>query len=342
MNAKPAFFLASLLPALLALAVAPAQGGKHDAAPESELARLAASMKPGTWAELKTLGYDSALLKVQNHHILEYTDAAVWHPKSQQVLFVGQGHYSAVKFITYAVKTNSWKLMPTPSWWKGDPKTGKGPIGHAYQNNTIDPARGYLFLHQSATRLVHRYDIAKAAWDTLPEIKGAAVGHGTALAYFPERRGLVRVLGGAVHFFDEDNNSWTPLKDKLPMGPYHNIARYNPVDKSVILGAGNNSKALYRLGAQGKITPLKDAPMVIRISSTVTAIDPVSGDLLVLSMEEKGKFHALDVKKNEWRRLPDAPIAEGVSAPINTHGVTMYFANRPAKVFLYKHEVRVK
>jgi hypothetical protein len=24
-------------------------------------------------------------------------------------------------------------------------------------------------------------------------------------------------------------------------------------------------------------------------------------------------------------------------APIAAHGVTMYFANRPAKVFLYKH-----
>ena len=37
------------------------------------------------------------------------------------------------------------------------------------------------------------------------------------------------------------------------------------------------------------------------------------------------------------RRLPDAPIAEGVAAPIAAHGVTMFFSHRPAKVFLYKH-----
>jgi hypothetical protein len=304
---------------------------------KTELARLAASMKPGTWAELTTQGFSADLLKVQNHHILEYTDTAVWDPKSQQVLFVGQGHYSAVKFITYSAATNSWKLMPTPVWWKGDPKTGKGPIGHAYQNNTIDTVRGVLYHHQSATRLVHRFEIAKDEWSTLPEIKGAATGHGTALVYFPERKGLVRVLGGAVHFFDEDKNVWSLLKEKTPMGPYHNIAKYNPVDKSVIFGAGNGSKTLYRMDADDAITPLQDAPFVIRISSTVTAIDPVSGDLLVLSMEDKGKFHAFNMKKNEWRRLPDAPIGEGVTASIGSHGVTLVFANRPTKVYLYKH-----
>jgi hypothetical protein len=304
---------------------------------KTDLARLAASMKPGTWAELKTKGFSADLLKVQSHHILEYSDAAVWNPISHQVLFVGQGHYSALKFITYSALDNSWKLMPTPAWWKGDPKTGKGPIGHAYQNNAIDAVGGFLFHHQSATRLVHRYYIDKSEWTTLPEIKNAPIGHGTALAYFPERNGLVRVLGGAVHFFDVDKNVWSLVHEKMPMGPYHNIARYNPVDRSVIFGAGNGSKILYRMDAQGRITRLTDAPFVIRISSTVTAVDPVTGDLLVFSMEDKGRFHALDMKKNEWRRLADAPLAEGVAAPIDTYGVTLVFANRPAKVFLYKH-----
>jgi hypothetical protein len=162
----------------------------------TELGKLAAAMKPGTWAELKTQGYDADLLKVQSHHILEYTDTAVWDPRSQQVLFVGQGHYSALKFITYSAKSNTWKLMPTPSWWKGDPQTGKGPIGHAYNNNAIDAARGILYHHQSATPAVHQYDIAKETWSSLPELKDARTGHGTAIVYFPEMKGLVRVYSG--------------------------------------------------------------------------------------------------------------------------------------------------
>jgi hypothetical protein len=114
--------------------------------------------------------------------------------------------------------------LPTPAWWKGDPQTGKGPIGHAYNNNAIDQAKGLLYHHQSATRLVHRYDI----------IKDAATGHGTALVYFPERQGLLRVLAGTLHFYDEKKDAWSLAEGKVEMGPYHNIAKYNPVDRSVI------------------------------------------------------------------------------------------------------------
>ncbi len=207
---------------------------------QSELAKLAAAMEPGAWAELNTEGYGPDLLDVQNHHILEYTDTAVWNPKSQQVLFVGQGHYSALRFIAYSAATNPWKRLPTPKVVEGRPGNRQGgPIGHAYNNNALDAARGILFHHQSATRLVHRYDVAADKWTTLPEIKDAAAGHGTALAWFPERQELVRILGGTVHVFDERTNAWSILKDKLPVGPYHNLlSRTSPVDGSVIRRAG--------------------------------------------------------------------------------------------------------
>ena len=134
----------------------------------------------------------------QDYSLAQYVAAArdaiaQIHSRGRQVLFVGQGHYSALKFIRYDAAANAWKLQETPSWWKGDARTGKGPIGHAYYNNAIDPLRGILYHHQSATRFVHRYDVARDEWTTLPEIPGAATGHGTALAYFPERKGLVRV-----------------------------------------------------------------------------------------------------------------------------------------------------
>jgi hypothetical protein len=313
----------------------------------TELAKLAAATKAGTWAELRTGGYTADLLKVQNHHILEYTAAAAWDPTSEQVLFVGQGHYSAVKFISYAAAANAWKLRPTPSWWKGDAVTGKGPIGHAYYNNAIDATRGIFYLHQSATRLVHRYDIARDEWTTLPEIKGAATGHGTALAYFPERKGLVRILGGSVHFFSDETNEWTRLADGLRMGPYHNIAQYSALHKVVLFGGGNNSKELYRLDPAGKITECKPAPFEVGINTAVVTTDPVSGEFLVLHKDDH--FYSYHPGTDTWKELPTTgmPFAmkgssfDVVATPIARHGVILFFTaeRKGLKVCLHKHAV---
>lgn len=311
---------------------------------ESALGKLAVAMKAGEWAELKTEGYSADLLKVQSHHILEYTAAAVWDPTSQQVLFVGQGHYSALKFISYDVATNAWKLRETPAWWKGDAKTGKGPIGHAYYNNAIDPARGVLYLHQSATRLVHRFDVAKGDWTTLPEIADAATGHGTAIAYFPERKGLMRVLGGTIHFYNDEKSQWSRLDEKYAMGPYHNIAHYSAVHKVVLFGGGNGSKQLYRLDTEGKVTPLKPAPVEVGINTAIVTSDPVSGNFLVLHKDDR--FWSLDPIKDTWSELSTEGMPfrmkgssfDVVATPVSNHGVTLFFTaeRKGLKVCLFK------
>ena len=312
---------------------------------DTELGKGAAGMKAGSWVELKTDGYTADLLKVQSHHILEYTAAATWDPTSQQVLFVGQGHYSALKFISYSAKTNAWQLRATPPWWKGDTKTGKGSIGHAYYNNAIDPIKGIFFLHQSATRLVHRYDIAKDEWTTLPEIKDAATGHGTAIAYFPERKALVRVLGGTVHVFSDEKNTWSTLPDKLVMGPYHNVAQYSAAQKLVLFGGGNGSKDLYKLDAAGKVAKLPPAPFEVGINTAVVTSDPVSGDFLILHKDDR--FYSLNATTETWKELSTKGMPfqmkgssfDVVATPLSNHGATLFFTaeRKDLKVCLYKH-----
>jgi hypothetical protein len=309
------------------------------------LGKLAAGMKAGDWAELRTEGYTAELLKAQNHHILQYTGAATWDPKSLQVLFVGQGHYSALKFISYSAPANAWKLRTTPPWWKGDTKTGRGPIGHAYYNNTIDATKGILYLHQSGTRFVHRYEIARDEWATLPEIKGAATGHGTALAFFPELNGLVRVLGGTVHFFSAKENKWTMLAEKLPMGPYHNVAQYSAAQRIVLFGGGNGSKDLYKLDADGKITALLAGPIDIGINTAVVTSDPVSGDFLILHKDDR--LFSLNATTDAWKELGTRGMPfmmkgspfDVVATPISSYGVTLFFTaeRKGLKVCLYKH-----
>jgi len=302
------------------------------------LGQLAASMKGGTWAELATQGYDESLIRTQHSNILNYADVAVWDPGSQQVLFLGQGHYTALRFITYSVPDNSWREMPTPPWWKGDPKTGEGDIGHAYDNNAVDPVRGIFYFHQSFTPLVYRYLITRQEWSTLPVIPGARLLHGTALVYHPEMKGLLRIVGGTVHFYSDAKNSWSVLADRLPMGRIHNIAIYNAARKVAIIGGGNDSRDLYEVDGRGKINKLPDAPCIVRVSSTVVSADPISGDLLVLNTEGGKKFYGLDMLRREWRILADPPpISEAAAAAIEGHGVSLFFSWHPLKVYLYKH-----
>jgi hypothetical protein len=250
-----------------------------------------------------------------------------------------------LKFISYGAAANAWKLRATPPWWKGDPQTGKGPIGHAYYNNAIDPLRGQFYLHQSATRLIHRYDVTKDEWTTLPELKGVAVGHGTAIAWFPQRKGLVRVLGGRIDFFDPEKNEWTMLGDRVPMGPYHNVAQYSAPHKVVLFGGGNGSKAFSKLDAGGKITALKPAPADVGINTAVVTSDPVSGDYLVLFKDDR--FYCCNPTTNTWTELRTEGMPfqmkgssfDVVATPISNHGVTLFFTapRKGLKVCLYKH-----
>lgn len=307
------------------------------AEPPTELGKAAAALKPGSWTELKTEGYNRELLG--NHDILVYSDRAAWDPRSEQVLFIGQDHLKPPpRFITYSAKSNSWKAQPTPAWAE--------PLKwfHAYENNAIDAGKGLFFHHPSASRIVHQYDIAKNTWTTLPEIAGAGTGHGTALEYFPEMKGLVRVLNGTVHFYNEDKKSWSVLKDKLTMGPYHNVAIYSPAHKCVILGGGNGSSDLYKLDADGKFTELKKAPVGLGIGQSVLTVDPASGDLLALHKD--GKFLAYNPAADTWKELPadNLPFAlKGsshsiIAAPVSNYGVTLFFtsAGKGYKVCLYK------
>jgi len=330
---------------VVALAIpAPAQ---TEPVKKTELAKVAAGLTPGSWAELKTEGYTAELLQTQHHHALQYAGAAAWDPVSRQVLFVGQGHYSALKFLGYSESANRWTLRATPSWWTGDPQTGKGPIGHAYYNNTIDQARGLFYLHQSGTRLVHRYDVKRDAWSTLPEIKDAAVGHGTALVHFPPR-GLLRVYSGAVHVFDEAQQTWTLLDEKTPMGPYHNVAQVSAPQRIVLFGGGNGSRDLYRLDAAGQVTKLRPAPVEIGINTTVVTSDPVSGDFLILHKDDR--FFSLNATTDAWQELSmkGLPFAmqgspfDVIATPLPDHGVTFFFtaASKGPKVCLYRHRAR--
>src|SRR5262245_1275146 len=165
--------------------------GRGGAAPATELGKLAAKMKPGEWAELKTTNLIEAhRAKGNSGAIFGYNEGAAWDPRSRQWLYVGGDHNDPARFVTYSDDTNSWKVMPQPEW------LGKSAT-HGYDHNTIDPARGQFYYRPFSNRTVYRYDIAKDKWSALPKLDTPEyVACCVGLAYFPELDGLVFANGG--------------------------------------------------------------------------------------------------------------------------------------------------
>lgn len=306
------------------------------------ISQLAANLKPGEWAELHSTGYDSATL-MRGDDILAYSGKAAWDSVTQQVFFMGQVHLKGPpSFIAYGAKDNTWRKQPTPQWAESL------KWFHAYENNAADSAGGNFYHHSSNSGLVHRYNTAKQEWSTLPELS-APTGHGTAIEYFPELKGLVRVLQGEVWFWSEEKQAWSVLTAKLEMGPYHHFASYSQPLKLVMLGGGNDSRAIHLLSAEGIFTRGKDSPVDLGIGRSLNVVDPVSGELLVLTKE--AKFWAYNPAKNSWRSLSTAGLpfpqytGHSLSAvSLSNHGVVLFFSSQPLgmKTLVYKHATESK
>src|SRR5262245_56819962 len=334
-----------------ALEAEPAKPAAPKADAANELSRLAASMKRGEWAELKTENLlESHRARGNSGAIFGYNEGAAWDPRSRQWLYVGGDHNDPARFVTYSADTNTWKVMPQPDW------LGKTAT-HGYDHNAIDPARGIFYYRPFSNPVVRRYDIANDKWSALPKLDtqeylACCVG----LEYFPELEGLVWANGGGgkghVFLFTEKDQKWTMLAKDLPMGVYHNFAQYSPVHKVVIFGGGNGSSDLYKLDAERKVTALKKAPIRLGTMQSIVTVDPVSGDYLIFGKDHS--FYVYDVVKDEWKQQEGkVPIFEPsrvkgnhvwhvTAAPISTYGVTMfvkYYAADPPRawVYLYKH-----
>jgi hypothetical protein len=82
---------------------------------KTELSKLAAQMKPGVWAELKTempKGLWSSPMVDQRGglHIAGWTDDAHWDSRTGQLLYMGMRQTR--QFIAYSEEKNAWRIVP--------------------------------------------------------------------------------------------------------------------------------------------------------------------------------------------------------------------------------------
>lgn len=339
-----------LLTTMICLGAEPSRG--------SVLGDVASSMPAGTWAELKTNGMNEVFLQYPggNRHVsTEYIGKATWDSETKQVLFSGAGHFNSPILHRYSETSNTWTKGAQP------------PSGsHAYYHNAIATDRGLLGFVVIGPQTIHlfQYNIAENTW-----VEKASTGNdgniAHALVYFPERGKWYVADGtyGHIREYDDATDTWTTVATEIrcfaqpgePQGGYyHNFAEYSPASHEIVYGGGNInhlSRSSCTMNASGVITILPPAPVGLSINengSTIT-VDPVTGDLLVLS--QHGQFYAFNFTSNVWSLIPNHPtmpavmheanhnVSTGFVVPIDTYGVIMYMDyKRPVSgIYLYKH-----
>jgi len=311
---------------------------------KTELSRLAAAMKPGTWAELKTEMPPKLWVSPppsRGLHIAGWTDDAHWDSRSGQFLYMGLRQTR--QFIAYSEEKNAWRVIPLDR--DSDNPVFQTKFGHIYSTNGFDHERSRFYhLHRDFEQLtggISYFDVATEKWTKLP-LRPANSG-GMSLEYFGALDGLV-VLGKETWIFSEPRQKWESL-GASPVDGYHSLFRHNPYRQEVLLTGGNNARRVVaRLKKDGKIERLKDAPVDLGIRGDKITIDPATGRYLIFGFRDEGgpQCFEFDSDQNEYRPVAAAAaqwpynrIAMPVVAFVPEYGVTMWAEH---KVYLYKHQ----
>ena len=299
------------------------------------LGDLAASMQPGTWADLNTNNISQAFgftIDGASHNILPFSDDMVWDPVHHLAYFMGGDHiYDNAsdwpRWVQYTENTNSWQILPRPYWFS------PGTM-HAYGHSALNPANGDFYHKRSGMNpdFFFKYTYATGTWSVLPTFPDF-LGVAGAWEYFPELGGPVWTGRSVAYLFRESTGQWVKLANNLVFGDYSSFAKYNPVYHVMVFGGGaNNQRKIYKLDSSGNITPLRDSPVDLYMANLVFTVDPVGGDYLVFT--DDMVFRTYNVITDTWQNQTSSvpiwstkyggPAGHVVATPVGTYGVTMF------------------
>ncbi len=300
--------------------------------PRNEIERLAATLAPGTFVELKSAlppgykrFYDLLRVRLDDGRGIEidgWTDAAGWDPGRQRTFFIGQRKYK--KFISYNAATNAWEELG----WDGDGPPKFEEFGHTYGRTALDRKHGYYYL--LAAGGLYRYRIDEARWEAL----GAVPIKGFISMQWHERLdALVAVsTGNEVYAFRDGR--WDSLGKSAVHG-YHSLGRYNRKRGDMLVAGGNESlRKVDLIDAAGKIHAMPDAPFDISIKDHALTYDPVSGNYLVLRRDQR-QLYEFNPDAKEWRLAADWSAG---GWPFGKYGFQVPVVIDEAGVILWQHE----
>ena len=330
-------------------------GALHSGYANTPLDDLAASMTPGTWAQLPQTNINAVLGQGSiSGNQLPFAMTAAWDPSRQILHFVGNDHNdSATHYIYYTAATNSWTFagnLPMPA-------------SHGYDHLSLDPNTGILYFRQYGLTNIWQYPPGgswslQTSWNSTQYVqiaigtawwRGALNGAGANGALIVYNCGAIN---GEVLVWDPLANNW--FADITGFGgtsTYHCFTEYSPVYNVAIFGGGNDSpRKLWRLNPDRSITAMPDAPVDLGIQKANVTVDPVTGNFLIMGFGQLWEFDPRGVGRwtnQSGSRIPPSAVGNPgtpnfdsvISAPISGDGVVSYVTCRATNcnMYLYKH-----
>lgn len=284
---------------LLAAMVLPSGAGA------TELGRVAATMPPGTWAQITTtnVGAISQLFTIGPG----YDDSSMfWNSKTRKMLHMLTEHAAGSTcpntcwrgLVTYDDETNTWTTGGA-----SPPATKPNP--HAYDHVTWDQANEVLYLKYGENPQAFRYCVnntpswcagKQGIWSALPNAPSQFAQIAQGLTYHATMDGgsLLLFSGdadgvnhGQLAQFQESTGTWVVIAgqgDQFTNGDYHVLAEYSPVKQVAIFGGGQTSNRLWKIAADKTVTALTNAPTAINlgVNNRSVVADPISGNFIVI------------------------------------------------------------
>lgn len=338
----------------------------------SELAKLAATMQSGTWAQLIVLNQDSVMGVGNNDgSMITYSNSMPWNPVNKTIEIIARDHHytssfgldAANRYVRYEVSTNQFVFVADLPEIKD---------GHGGDTLTLNPTTGDLYWRMY-TGFTGRISAKKKAlgasnFSDIPSVDGLEqVAIGTTWWSGPfvggGRQGSFMIFnsgnstGGAtdgqIVAYNPLTNSWFyNQQGKAPFygsgSTYNSVIEYSPQKNVAVYGGGNVAPTkLWRMDSNGNAVAMPDTPpgTSVGLQKGNLVNDPATGNFLLLSNRQLWELNPDGAGK--WTRKMDPPALVGnpslpenmISAAISDYGVVAYITQRNqagGNFFLYK------
>ncbi len=336
----------------------------------SSLSQLAASMAPGTWAQMAVSSQNSALgVGRITGSMLPFANSMPWNPVSRCIEIMGNDHgWGTVRHVRFQDATGQFSVVTNDA--------NVGDLGHGYDHVSVNPRTGDLYYRQysgfTGTIRVYRKPFGAASFTAIPSVStsseqvaigttwwsGSFAGAGAqgALLVFNSGASSGGANDGQILGFDPLAGRWVYNQTgRAPFygsgSTYHSVFEYSAVKNVAVYGGGNVAgRKLWRLNADGSVTPMPDVPSGkgVGIQQGILVDDPVSGNFLLLSAGELWELNPSGAgtwTRQSGTRTPPSGVAVPrsnghlVACAISSYGVIAYISQTTSSTgnfYLYK------